>query len=67
MSGRVSLASYITLVRAYRARQREQWYAREALRELRVRRLRRLAEVTLQPPFYREVFAKLELALRRER
>jgi phenylacetate-CoA ligase len=61
MSGRGSLASHITLARAYRARQREQWYSREALRDLRVQRLRRLTEVAVRAPFYREVLAKAGL------
>src|SRR5688572_23439003 len=61
MSGRGSLASYVMLARAYRARQREQWYTRAALRELRVRRLGRLAEIAFRAPFYREMFASAGL------
>jgi phenylacetate-coenzyme A ligase PaaK-like adenylate-forming protein len=58
MSGRGSLASYLTLVSAYRARHKEQWYTREALRDLRLQHLRRLTEVAVRATFYREAFAQ---------
>jgi phenylacetate-CoA ligase len=51
-----------TLLAATRQRTREQWYAPERLRALRLRRLRRLAEIAASTPWYAEVFRRAGLA-----
>ena len=46
----------LTLVSAGRARRREQWLDPDRLRQLRIRRLRRLAVAAGRTPYYRSVF-----------
>jgi len=61
MSGRGSLASYITLALAAWARSREQWFEPERLRRLRGKRLLRLATVAARAQFYQEAFERAGL------
>lgn len=49
------------LVAASRRRRREQWYAPDRLRSLRLARLRRLIEIARRAPYYRETFARAGL------
>src|SRR5688572_22424684 len=53
---------FLALAAAGEARKREQWRTPAQLRELRGRRLRRLAEAAARAPHYRAVFRRLGLA-----
>src|SRR5690348_3739423 len=47
---------------AARRRRKEQWYQPERLAELRAARLRRLAALAFQAPYYRELFDRARIA-----
>src|SRR5437763_378161 len=50
------------LVAAAQMRRLEQWSSPEELTEIRQRRLRRLAQVAVRAPYYREVFQRAAIA-----
>ena len=50
------------LFRAARRRRQEQWHTPAQLARIRARRLRQLAEVAYQTPYYRDVFTQTGLA-----
>jgi phenylacetate-CoA ligase len=54
-------APYLTLLLAYRARWREQWYTPDALRRVRLARLQKLAEFAWTTPYYRNIFERVGL------
>ena len=54
----ISPAGIVTLLSATRRRNREQWLRPERLRQLRLRRLRHLAEVAARTPWYADVFRR---------
>ena len=49
------------LYQAARQRRKEQWYPSAQLAELRARRLRRLAEIASQAPYWRDTFQRAGL------
>lgn len=58
----ISPGAVWTLFAATRRRAREQWHPPERLRALRLRRLRRLAEIAARTPWYAEVFRRAGVA-----
>jgi phenylacetate-CoA ligase len=58
-----SPAGILSLVAATRLRNKEQWHSPERLRDLRLRRLRRLVETAAQTAWYGDLFRQAGVAL----